>query len=194
MRYQQFDKHSFNTQPPEGGWLFQEYGSDLYSSFNTQPPEGGWPIGVDVYSTSRKVSTHSRLKAAGDTRCQSLEHITVSTHSRLKAAGYPAGCVTSSVTAVSTHSRLKAAGSITNFFRNFCGCFNTQPPEGGWNLTTTPFSPFFSFNTQPPEGGWGIEGYPKGLQPVSTHSRLKAAGSQMHNLLSQYFRFQHTAA
>ena len=28
------------------------------------------------------------------------------------------------------------------------------------------------FNTQPPEGGW----------------------SQMHNLLSQYFRFQHTAA
>ena len=36
------DPHSFNTQPPEGGWdgihnipLWQD-------GFNTQPPEGGW--------------------------------------------------------------------------------------------------------------------------------------------------------
>ena len=32
--------------------------------------------------------------------------------------------------------------------------FNTQPPEGGWQLST--FTTFFQvcFNTQPPEGGW----------------------------------------
>ena len=33
---------SFNTQPPEGGWLhFGERVIEV-SGFNTQPPEGGW--------------------------------------------------------------------------------------------------------------------------------------------------------
>ena len=58
-----------------------------------------------------------------------------------------------------------------------CRCFNSQPPEGGWDLTATLFVPplavsthrrpkaagldmtgchriFISFNSQPPEGGW----------------------------------------
>ena len=34
-------------------------------SFNTQPPEGGW-INHSVFSDHKAVSTHSRLKAAGD--------------------------------------------------------------------------------------------------------------------------------
>ena len=33
-------------------------------------------------------------------------------------------------------------------------CFNTQPPEGGWNSSQLSGSPMASFNTQPPEGGW----------------------------------------
>ena len=36
--------NGFNTQPPEGGW---NQGDSLgldHSSFNTQPPEGGWRI------------------------------------------------------------------------------------------------------------------------------------------------------
>ena len=34
--------NSFNTQPPEGGWIFS-FRLRLYlSGFNTQPPEGGW--------------------------------------------------------------------------------------------------------------------------------------------------------
>ena len=33
-------------------------------SFNTQPPEGGWKIPC-IFKTYEKVSTHSRLKAAG---------------------------------------------------------------------------------------------------------------------------------
>ncbi len=77
---------SFNTQPPEGGWIrhnqsqFQltvsthsrlkaagrlpeDKGYRLIS-FNTQPPEGGWRAFKDnVYYSD--VSTHSRLKAAG---------------------------------------------------------------------------------------------------------------------------------
>ena len=34
-------------------------------SFNTQPPEGGWVMQGDVWQLPNQVSTHSRLKAAG---------------------------------------------------------------------------------------------------------------------------------
>ena len=58
------------------------------------------------------------------------------------------------------------------------GCFNTQPPEGGW-LATVIVAVFNSrFNTQPPEGGWYRQH--KNQLPmirVSTHSRPKAAGT-----------------
>ncbi len=57
------------------------------------------------------------------------------------------------------------------------GCFNTQPPEGGWASSSFTFRTVFSFNTQPPEGGWAIQ--LRGLvytEAVSTHSRPKAAG------------------
>ena len=36
----------------------------LFLSFNTQPPEGGW-INIIVTIETVSVSTHSRLKAAG---------------------------------------------------------------------------------------------------------------------------------
>ena len=32
--------------------------------------------------------------------------------------------------------------------------FNTQPPEGGWEMNVRQFIEVFGFNTQPPEGGW----------------------------------------
>ena len=45
---------SFNTQPPEGGWLRQVLLLLSPSCFNTQPPEGGWKyyniIGADMKS------------------------------------------------------------------------------------------------------------------------------------------------
>ena len=34
-------------------------------------------------------------------------------------------------------------------------CFNTQPPEGGWQNPKSEGCGKNSFNTQPPEGGWG---------------------------------------
>ena len=34
------------------------------------------------------------------------------------------------------------------------GCFNTQPPEGGWKFFTLEALNEHCFNTQPPEGGW----------------------------------------
>ena len=79
----------------------------LELSFNTQPPEGGWKTGT-ASKEQEKVSTHSRLKAAGSNSYIFASIDKVSTHSRLKAAGRQAvrGCI---LVMVSTHSRLKAA-------------------------------------------------------------------------------------
>ena len=93
-------------------------------------------------------------------------------------------------------------------------CFNTQPPEGGWSWCFCRSSCCACFNTQPPEGGCSSTGsyclcsrfqhtaarrrlMAMGLasrqQPVSTHSRPKAAvGGLARFWLSR--PFQHTAA
>ena len=77
----------FNTQPPEGGWgPFPAQRFDAWRSFNTQPPEGGW---------------------WGHICCRIVRR-------------------------VSTHSRPKAAGLILTKSTRICQGFNTQPPEGGW--------------------------------------------------------------
>ena len=55
--------------------------------FNTQPPEGGWDVDYYQYGGYEIVSTHSRLKAAGDFTVSVYDIFDVSTHSRLKAAG-----------------------------------------------------------------------------------------------------------
>ena len=54
----------FNTQPPEGGWVFDVVFESFCTGFNTQPPEGGW-FGLSSFRSLRRVSTHSRPKAAG---------------------------------------------------------------------------------------------------------------------------------
>ena len=57
-------------------------------------------------------------------------------------------------------------------------CFNTQPPEGGWNTLNIKVIPPTGFNTQPPEGGWTwYAGGKRTRNFVSTHSRPKAAGT-----------------
>ena len=55
--------------------------------------------------------------------------------------------------------------------------FNTQPPEGGWCRAAAAARGGGGFNTQPPEGGWDGVRLDVPLGRVSTHSRLKAAGS-----------------
>ena len=122
------------------------------------------------------VSTHSRLKAAGQQQRRAtaihnrfntqppeggweysavfeMYSFTVSTHSRLKAAGkYSARW--RDVRRVSTHSRLKAAGKYSGLRYHGLQSFNTQPPEGGWAAMVHVLIRLDCFNTQPPEGGW----------------------------------------
>ena len=147
-------RFSFNTQPPEGGWQIGKAETDGHYRFNTQPPEGGW-VGSRLGSSLRTtiVSTHSRLKAAGNAHFVLDVDNAVSTHSRLKAAGN-AHFVLDVDNAVSTHSRLKAAGPLPLFSRHRTRRFNTQPPEGGWKNVKLSIQYKKSFNTQPPEGGW----------------------------------------
>ena len=99
----------------------------------------------------------------------------VSTHSRLKAAGEPYVADYLDFN-VSTHSRLKAAGSVVLSGVGRDTRFNTQPPEGGWESTSMDAAIDKGFNTQPPEGGWAKDRVMSGWVDVSTHSRLKAAG------------------
>ena len=120
-------KISFNTQPPEGGWLSAGSLPCSQTGFNTQPPEGGWAV------TGKK------------------SDIIIG--------------------------------------------FNTQPPEGGWSVPSSSLSADFGFNTQPPEGGWGeCDDFINQVHEVSTHSRLKAAGSADINTYKVSSQFQHTAA
>ena len=73
---------------------------------------------------------------------------------------------------VSTHSRPKAAGFSDGLCRCQNCCFNTQPPEGGWENSQDATTKIV----------------------VSTHSRPKAAGFlRSANQLKQSM-FQHTAA
>ena len=78
--------HSFNTQPPEGGWVESLPSATQVESFNTQPPEGGWFF-LRASLRVLQVSTHSRPKAAGSSPRPSSAFFSVSTHSRPKAAG-----------------------------------------------------------------------------------------------------------
>ena len=147
-----------------------------------------------------RVSTHSRLKAAGhrlykhhplpagfntqppeggwvQQLTDKIKALRVSTHSRLKAAGQfrHSGC-SGLLNQVSTHSRLKAAGECHWCFAGFIRRFNTQPPEGGWFIAVHMQYFRTCFNTQPPEGGWIFSQPFNQPTTVSTHSRLKAAG------------------
>ena len=121
--------------------------------FNTQPPEGGWLTDDGLEGMSRV-----------------FQH----TAARRRLVFYSYRFIT--CMDVSTHSRPKAAGILFVSVYYLYGCFNTQPPEGGWvdefliqqhNQVSTHSRPkaaglsrqrigqlYNCFNTQPPEGGW----------------------------------------
>ena len=79
----------------------------------------------------RKVSTHSRLKAAGPAFATARNRES-SFNTQPPEGGW--GCTKRLVTASAR--------------------FNTQPPEGGWLLEKYADTEPSGFNTQPPEGGW----------------------------------------
>ena len=120
----------FNTQPREGGCLFNTNINPKLFGFNTQPREGGCSVVLRVVyciSLFQHTAARRRLRYC---RAGRVLPIGVSTHSRAKAAAhthagqqYQAG--------VSTHSRAKAAAIVDSILLKISQCFNTQPREGG---------------------------------------------------------------
>ena len=206
-----FIPRSFNTQPPEGGWSDSKSSSlkvDLFQhtaarrrlgnlsrlrcrigSFNTQPPEGGWPnLYLNVNSLCF-VSTHSRPKAAGfkDLKCRSFGLSFQHTAARRRLVTpfrlniRRGGCFNTQPPEGGWVDASVKAGNTV--------CFNTQPPEGGWTRWAIYGRHAVSFNTQPPEGGWSITMAVVDAGIVSTHSRPKAAGEFWENYSFRFWRF-----
>ena len=102
----------------------------------------------------------------------------VSTHSRPKAAG-PYSAIRALIQVVSTHSRPKAAGANTGTRRAAGRRFNTQPPEGGWEIAFgSTKARVVSTHSRPKAAGVHADVRFK-TGAVSTHSRPKAAGETL---------------
>ena len=178
----------FNSQPPEGGWQYlidnaEQFGLFQLTAarrrlgenqliiqkgtigFNSQPPEGGW-VDFPAFHRACSVSTHSRPKAAGRVLNPTAYARCVSTHSRPKAAGpvrfHPKAALQFQLTAA--RRRLGTLAIADNISHRF------QLTAARRRLVELP----------PPEP------LP---EPVSTHSRPKAAGRLMLKALRVMWRF-----
>ena len=81
-------QRGFNSQPPEGGWGFND--SQIVDTLLFQLTAARRRLETSrvVAMILDNVSTHSRPKAAGGFNVGCLANIPVSTHSRPKAAGW----------------------------------------------------------------------------------------------------------
>ena len=87
-RYLQFGiKPCFNTQPPEGGWVFGRTVVYNRRSFNTQPPEGGWWLDNFFLMRDFLFQHAAARRRLGRSRWRRWWANRVSTRSRPKAAG-----------------------------------------------------------------------------------------------------------
>ena len=174
--YRHLRKHlpCFNTQPPEGGWWLGRLSNTATSKFQHTAARRRLGFPASQLYRDAIVSTHSRPKAAGRRWRSIIPCKSVSTHSRPKAAG-SLPVYECQLVEVSTHSRPKAAGGL---FADACGrlgCFNTQPPEGGWDLRRVMRFYF---------------GKPAAFQHTAARRRLECTAQTQRERLS----FQHTAA
>ena len=164
-------QHSFNTQPPEGGWpAFSALASasSLFQHTAARRRLGVFQTASKRMAAFQHTAARRRLDAVGG--FPSGLFVLVSTHSRPKAAGHRKKVSSIIAQLVSTHSRLKAADRPDNPCCTLCG-----------------------FNTQPPEGGCRQKGNIMSQENVSTHSRLKAADNPDYKIQKERL-FQHTAA
>ena len=99
--------------------------------FNSQPPEGGW---------DRQVKTALKLIAFQLTAARRrLDALLV------RFFPYRSFQLTAA------RRRLGEPGDLSDSIQRF----NSQPPEGGWQIRIVTRFIFLRFNSQPPEGGWG---------------------------------------
>ena len=124
-------RRRFNTQPPEGGCKTGVHHVEHATCFNTQPPEGGCRHPYRSASRARRVSTHSRPKAAARV-ISSYRGAVWGFNTQPPEGGCRPGPGHAGICQnVSTHSRPKAAAPAPQAVWFAMAGFNTQPPEGG---------------------------------------------------------------
>ena len=100
----------FNTQPPEGGWVWHRLYGCSCGCFNTQPPEGGWHSSPPSWRYHQSFNTQP--PEGGWIVPLELSYFVCSFNTQPPEGGWPT-------------ARCWAFPQ---------GCFNTQPPEGGWRM------------------------------------------------------------
>ena len=151
-------------------------------------------------SFKKRVSTHSRPKAAGFSIIFMPQIVFVSTHSRPKAAGI---ILSNHLTFLlmfqhtAARRRLEFRSKIRHQNQSFqhtaarrrlvlcfviysaiTRCFNTQPPEGGWQLHILYHQQYSVSTHSRPKAAGLYQNQSFHNDYVSTHSRPKAAGRQ----------------
>ena len=149
----------FNTQPPEGGWVFTQVHGNQICAFQHTAARRRLDDDVSLLNRLVSVSTHSRPKAAGHEREDRLgRHRRFNTQppeggwknnrkkkNRRKTFQHTAArrrlasmlySAIESFTFQHTAARRRLAGLPIRISR-LSPCFNTQPPEGGWTLTSS---------------------------------------------------------
>ena len=102
--------------------------------FNTQPPEGGWLYGRDGAVRLILVSTHSRPKAAGYIAQQEFVEFS-SFNTQPPEGGWLIKKVVQAEEKQFQHTAARRRLGRLGLFEVLPSCFNTQPPEGGWTVT-----------------------------------------------------------
>ena len=167
-------------------------------SFNTQPPEGGWLVGQILFgckaqfqhtAARRRLAcshniTHGRYRFQHTAARRRLVQHNGSalkkskfqhTAARRRLDSY---LITRELSSdVSTHSRPKAAGLPRQRTGQLYHCFNTQPPEGGWAFPDFIARLEAKFQHTAARRRLGLFARRANHHDrVSTHSRPKAAG------------------
>ena len=128
----------------------------LQNGFNTQPPEGGWKVPMFIPSPSSRFQHTAARRRLDRHACSPPRPRLVSTHSRPKAAGRPS-CIKIGVFMPFQHTAARrrlvlplppyqlpiwfqhtaARRRLVVLFKQGTNLvsFNTQPPEGGWDLS-----------------------------------------------------------
>ena len=95
---------------PKAAGLVMGNAKPLLESFNTQPPEGGWLQEMSVDLSAELFQHTAARRRLVENSHKNITYALVSTHSRPKAAGIPPARKPT-FPKVSTHSRPKAAGA-----------------------------------------------------------------------------------
>ena len=187
-------RRSFNTQPPEGGWLRVAMVISPALCFNTQPPEGGWNPDAKRFTADDWFQHTAARRRLGCRFYQVKLFAVVSTHSRPKAAGAAVKEMAFAVTLVSTHSRPKAAGFSCRVVMVVVLLFQHTAARRRLELLHSFLFEFNDVSTHSRPKAAGINQAGKYVVTiVSTHSRPKAAG-HVANIMRINDWFQHTAA